>query len=149
MSENWPTLIEYAAFYGSIQIFQYLRLNGVDLEPNLDIYAIHSNNPEFIHILEANRVKFDEYCLYESIKCHHNEIANYIKENYLNEGCENSCDFIYSVFENYNFAFIKNNCFNQDCFYLLSKFDYYQFVKFLMNDEGYDINRKYILKCKN
>ncbi|KAK8863518.1 hypothetical protein M9Y10_011204 [Tritrichomonas musculus] len=148
-SENLPTLIEYAAFYGSIQIFQYLRLNGVYIGTNIEFYAIHSNNPEFIHILEANHVQFNEYCFYESIKCHHNDIANYIKENYLNEGCENSYDFIYSVFENYNFVFIENNCFNQDCFYLLSRYDYYQFVKFLMNDERIDINRKYILKCEN
>ena len=50
--ENEPTLIEYSAFYGSIQIFQYLQLNNVELKPNLWFYAIHSQNAELIHILE-------------------------------------------------------------------------------------------------
>lgn len=30
-----PTLIEYAAFFGSIQIFQYLLMNNVEINSNL------------------------------------------------------------------------------------------------------------------
>ena len=40
------TLIEYAAFYGSLQILRYLVMNSVKLTPSLWIYAIHSANPE-------------------------------------------------------------------------------------------------------
>ena len=36
------TLIEYAAFYRSIQIFHFLYMNKVDLSSSLWIYAIHS-----------------------------------------------------------------------------------------------------------
>ena len=50
------TLIEYAAFFGSIQIFQYLHLNKVPLESSLWIYAIHSNDPELIQFLEDNHI---------------------------------------------------------------------------------------------
>lgn len=32
---NDPTLIEYATFFGSIQILQYLRMNNVELTPSL------------------------------------------------------------------------------------------------------------------
>ena len=52
-----PDLIEYAAFFGSIQIFQYLRLNNVELKPSLYLYAIHSNNTEMIHLLEENHIE--------------------------------------------------------------------------------------------
>lgn len=37
-----PTLIEYATFYGSIQVVQFLYMNKVDLSSSLWIYAIHS-----------------------------------------------------------------------------------------------------------
>ena len=54
------SLIEYAAFFGSIQIFQYLRLNKVDLKPSLWFFAIHGKNPELIHLLEENDVEPDD-----------------------------------------------------------------------------------------
>ena len=95
-----PTLIEYAAFFGSIQIIQYLKYNKVPLTFSLWFYAIHSNSPDLIHFLEENGVKpekntqkiyqglnFDlnyesiDVVLIESIKCHHNSISNYIKDN--------------------------------------------------------------------
>ena len=34
------SLIEYAAFYGSIQIFQYLKLNNVNFTPSLWLYSM-------------------------------------------------------------------------------------------------------------
>ena len=47
-----PTLIEYAAFFGSIQIFNYLLLNHVTITPSLYIYVIHGAHPEIIQIIE-------------------------------------------------------------------------------------------------
>ena len=104
-----PTLIEYAAFFGSIQIIQYLKYNNVPLTSSLWLYTIHSNNAELIHFLEENEIKpeknieknknrsahslyinnnnkesFDDV-LIESIKCHHNAISNYIKDNFYEQ----------------------------------------------------------------
>ncbi|KAK8892248.1 hypothetical protein M9Y10_029471 [Tritrichomonas musculus] len=80
-NQKEPTLIEYATFYGSIQIFRFLLINNVELTSSLWIYAIHSNNADLIHLLEENQIEPDdktyEKCLEESIKCHHNDIANY------------------------------------------------------------------------
>ena len=56
MKKSKITLIEYAAFYGSFQIFQYLKLNNVDLKPSLWLYAIHGKNAEIIQLLENNQV---------------------------------------------------------------------------------------------
>ena len=36
-----PTMIEYSAFFGSFQIFQYLLTNEVEVDSNLWLYAIH------------------------------------------------------------------------------------------------------------
>ena len=45
-----------------------------------------NNNPDLIHILERNEIQFDPKLLFkESVKCHHNEIANYIIENLINQ----------------------------------------------------------------
>ena len=97
-----PTLIEYATFYGSIQIFSYLKMNGVDIESSLWEFAVHSNNAEIIQLIEDNGVApIDpsyKNCLKEAIKCHHNNIAEYIDNNKINhkeneeKNDQNKCD---------------------------------------------------------
>ena len=110
-----PTLIEYAAFFGSIQIYEYLYLNGVAVNGSLWLYGIHSNNSDFLrnHIESKGIKPTDETCeeiLNESIKCHHNEIARYIQENLIDEKqmikSKNRIQFNERVF---NIAFKYNN----------------------------------------
>ena len=55
--KNQSTLIEYAAFFGSIQIFKYLFKNDAQRKPSIWIYAIHGNNPELIHFLEDEKIE--------------------------------------------------------------------------------------------
>ena len=35
LKNKYPSLIEYTSFYGSIQIFKYLQLNNVKIEPSI------------------------------------------------------------------------------------------------------------------
>lgn len=84
--QNQPTtLIEYATFFGSIEIFQYLYFNNAQVNESLWLYAIHSDNAEIIHLLEQYKIepKDKTYieCFKESIKCHNNNVANYIYDN--------------------------------------------------------------------
>lgn len=83
------TLIEYAAFFGAVQIFNFLKINGVELPSSLWKTAIHGKNPEMIHVLEDNHVELDDktYKVYieEAIKCHHNDIATYFLDNFANQ----------------------------------------------------------------
>lgn len=46
-----PTLLEYCAFFGSIQILKYLKRNKVPLTPSLWEYAIHGNKQKLLDIL--------------------------------------------------------------------------------------------------
>ena len=147
-----PTIIEYAAFYGSIQIFNFLKLNNVPLNPSLWLYAIHSNNPEMIHLLEESQIQPDdktyEKCLEESIKCHHNDIANYIQNNSLNES-KNSFeqnDAAYG-FHYHNYKFIDTE--NKFAFHYACKYDYFTIVENMINIEGFDINSKVSIITKN
>ncbi|KAK8892563.1 hypothetical protein M9Y10_029796 [Tritrichomonas musculus] len=138
-NDKYLELIEYAAFYGSIQIFQFLRLNKVELNPILWMYAIHGNNPEIIHILEEDKVKMPnfnvkynneirhatvyhyyseesshDFCLEKSIQCHHNDIAHYILNNYVN-GMTPELEEVSFIY--YNYEFIPNDFENHIYFF--------------------------------
>ena len=134
------TLIEYAAFFGSIQIFRYLVLNKVELNSSLWLFAIHSNNAELIHLLEEYQVELDKRCFIESIKCHHNGIEQYIQNNHLGNGEGNSIVNVNNYLKFYNFEFIEKENINKNNFHILSKYDYYTFVDLLLQDKDLDIN---------
>ena len=118
------SLIEYAAFFGSIQIFNPLRLEGVELKPSLWPLVIHGKNSEMIHFLEDNHVELEDKSykrvFNESIKCHHNDIVNYFINNFWQNDEGNSQDTI-----------------NQ---YL----NYCTLVDNLLKDEDIDVNKKEI-----
>ena len=140
-----PTLIEYAAFYGSIQIFQFLRLNGVRLDPLLLRYAIHSKNAELIHVIEENLEKpfysnFYKTILEEAIKCHHNDIAEYIINNYGNKRDESFC---YGL-KYYNFCFMPENLneYEIDFFYQLCEFNNSEIADLFLKNKKIEIDLK-------
>ena len=142
------SLIEYAVFFGSIKIFNHLRLEGVELTSSLWLLAIHGQNSEIIHFLEDNHVKIEDMSykqvFYESIKCHHNDIANYFINNFLQNDEENSQDTINQSLKYYNFAFLNNDSISVSSFCNLCKYDYCAFVDNLMKDKDIDINQKVI-----
>lgn len=153
-----PLLIEYASFYGSIQIIQYLLINDVKLTPLTWLYAIHSNNAEVIrNILEENKIRPPEddfvRCVKESIKCHHNDIATYLIEYYFNDkeklydiGEDIFDNLYYCIFGCYNYSFVIENLKKQFAFYYLCEFGYYELVKLFLKDKEIDINAVFILK---
>ena len=63
-----PTIIEYAAFHGSIQIFTFLKINNVSLTSSLWPYSIHGNNDEILYLLEENHINPIDLCYEESLK---------------------------------------------------------------------------------
>ena len=141
------SLIEYSAFFGSIQIFNYLLLNGAELKPNLFLYAIHSNNQEIFHLLEEKKVKFiSEKYLKEAIKCHHFDIENYIIENYFQK--INFHDFLPKFLKFYNFHFITSELLDKSSIYDLFKYNYFDILKKLLKDNRIDINEEIISKFK-
>lgn len=100
---------------------------------------MHSNNPEIIHLLEENDVKLESYSqiLNESIKCHHNEVANYIINNYLDKE-EN--DSFTSSLKSYNFAFLQEDLIDNRSFFNLCRYDYCLFVGQLIKQKNIDVN---------
>ena len=142
-----PSLIEYAAFYGSIQIFQYLYLNKVEVSSSLWLYAIHSNNSDLIrNYIESNNIKpkNNQYfeVFNEAIKCHHNEVARYIEDNLINEKMMNKTiwnnktkysELIFgNIFKYYNYSFFPTNHYQNYAFYYFYKYGYHTIVNLLI-----------------
>ena len=140
-------MFEYAFYHGSIKIIQYLMMNGFKLKPSLWLFAIHSNNPELIHLLEDNddtKLSEKEYqkCLEESVKCHHNDIANYINDNYINDIRIRRNQLLYS-FKFFNYAKMAECEFNGGIFLLHAcEYNYIELFKILLNDAKIDVNYK-------
>lgn len=153
------SLIEYAAFYGAISVFKYLKNNDADMEPMIWLYAIHGNNPQLIHLLEeiiqpevilfymygrTENAKSYRDCFIESIKCHHNVIAEYIIDNNL-INTKKLNGYIPEIMKSYNFEYLKDDFVNESLIRYLCKYDYYIPVDILMKNKDFDINKTFTI----
>ena len=154
------SLIEYSAFCGSIQIFKYLHIQKVQLTTSIWPYAIHGRNAEIIQFLEEQKIKTlcdsRQYLVIESIKCHHNEITEYLQSNLCDkEKIYNNYLYRKSL-KSYNFIFFTdeivcsliNSCKSNEKLnvpYYLSKYDYFLIVEFLCKENLCDINCIYTI----
>ena len=145
------TLIEYASFFGSIQIFKYLYMNNVELTQSMWLYSIHGKNPEIIHFLEENKIdpilNSFEKVLIESIKCHHNEFSDYIRINLLNNTENSDFNFDSICKKYYNYYFFKDEFeINSDIFYDFCKFDYISIVEMILENNDIKLTDLNVLK---
>ncbi|KAK8841762.1 hypothetical protein M9Y10_026711 [Tritrichomonas musculus] len=154
------SLIEYSAFCGAIQIFKYLCHQKVQLETSIWPYAVHGRNVEIINFLEEQKIKTlcdtYQYLIIESIKCHHNEIAEYFQSNFCdNEKIYNNYLYRKSL-KSYNFDFFTdeivcyliNSCKNDgnlNAPFYLSKYDYFLVVEFLCKENICNIDYDYCI----
>ena len=152
-----PSLIEYSAFFGSIQIFRYLFQQKVELTTSIWPYAIHGKNGEIIHFIEYQKISTlnnsYQYLIIEAIKCHHNELIDYFRNNF----CENEKIYDFFLYRKslkyYNFAFLTDDIisllmpgFEYNIPYYLCKYDYYLIVEFLLkNTKTLNINKLYTI----
>ena len=142
------TLIEYAAFFGSLQIIRYIQMNNVELTPSLWIYAIHSNNAEIIHFLEEFNVKPSfEACLVEAIKCHHNDIANYFIDNKMSK-FEMNENLFSTILKYHNYAYLPTDISGKYEMYYLCYFNYRTLSRLFFKDKGNDADEFYN-SCNN
>ncbi|KAK8841561.1 hypothetical protein M9Y10_027185 [Tritrichomonas musculus] len=143
------TLIEYAAFFGSIQIFNYLRMNGANLNSFIWPYAIHGQNAELIQLLKENNIEpYDKTyneCFIKSVIFFQKDIANYFMDNYLDNFINKIKNMfqnnnIEQILESYNFDFIEKKDINKNTFPILCQNKYSKIVEILMKDKNFDVN---------
>lgn len=82
LAHNMRSLIEYAAAFGSLNIFKFLYCQ-LQTFPQMIFHAsIIGGNPEIIHLLEEKGYKPNIGILYETIVNHRNDIFEYFIVNY-------------------------------------------------------------------
>ncbi|KAK8840313.1 hypothetical protein M9Y10_030869 [Tritrichomonas musculus] len=145
-----PSLIEYASFFGSMQIFKFLNSKRIELTPSLWQYSIHSQNSELLQFLKDNQIhpddeNFDKF-LKESIKCHHIEFTHFIKNSFYQNNEEKCFEIFIKSFKYYNFEFIRKESINEAAFFDLCHYDYFFIVELLMQQTKIDVNAIRILK---
>ena len=151
------SLIEYASFFGSIQILQYLNMNKIELKSSLWLYAIHSRNAELFHLLEENKAdpldfnsddsKFNHFlkCFCESVKCHHNEFASYIEDNFLiqnKDKIRKNNDVLSSIIQFHNYAYFPTDLEDEDEFFILVSNDYHKLVNLFIKKKEETIRKE-------
>lgn len=142
------TIIEYAAFFGSRQIIEYLLANNVKITSSVLIAAIHSQNDKLIDFLKKTDEKTYNECIetliLEAIKCHHNKFVNQNIQYVQNSKC-----FDEQSIKHINFAFIQQKeMFHHVFLYNLLRIGYHQIVNILLENNEIDVNymKKYELK---
>ncbi|KAK8847022.1 hypothetical protein M9Y10_019597 [Tritrichomonas musculus] len=158
-------LIEYCAFYGSIQIFNYLYNNNVKLTPTLWLCVIHSNNSDLVRLLEEKKVEPPsgtfQHVLKETIKCHNVNIMNYVRANlFRNEKPDLNNSYFCQGLKYFNFIEFSERvdedqlenflrfCHNDyktekaqtNIFYDFCKFDYISIVEYILKNHKSIIN---------
>ena len=119
-------------------------MNKIELESSIWNLSIHGQNSDLIHLLEeVQNQSLNDSCeqyFYESIKCHHNEIANYIQNNFLSD----FDNFDMSrIIESYNFEFFPYEMSNDfDTIFCLCNYDHFNIVQFLLKNIDFNINDK-------
>ncbi|KAH0793924.1 cask-interacting protein (caskin) 1,2 [Histomonas meleagridis] len=102
------TLIDYAAFFGSIKCFKYLMMNGADLSAS-GTFAIAGGNIEIIQLCEQNKSGFRRG-LDTAIAFHRNEIFKGLYEkSKLNDNDYANMKFTCMTFTNFEiFEFLES-----------------------------------------
>lgn len=153
--QNETSLIKYAAFHGSVQIFKYLTFNNIEIDSSLFTFGFCGRNPDIIHLLEANeQFQYKDFIdqLKVAIKCHHDEIAEYILNNYIKEnddifkiGENNDKDNIYHIAFRYNnYKYFPSFFDNKLIFDDMCEFGYFKIVDYLLNN-NIEIDENHIL----
>lgn len=80
---DMPHLIDFASFFGSINIFKFLWINDVKGSSSTFNYAIAGGNYEIIHLLESiYKNSIDKNSQNYSILFHRNDIYSYLQDTY-------------------------------------------------------------------
>ena len=129
-------------------------MNKVELTSSLWLYVIHSKNPELIHLLESYKVRpphnsksKEDYiqCFIECIKCHHNDIADYIENSYFfNQETNTKEEIISNCIKYCNYAYFETNSIISHGFYYLNLYHYNNLVNYIIKMKEKTILNKII-----
>ena len=103
--ENMPSLLEYAAFFGSIKCFKFLIMNNSPITDKLISFAIFGGNIEIIHICEGYHAPL-KLALRSSICCFRDDFFEYFQDSQYVEFTDSA---ICCSIRNYNISALLRN----------------------------------------
>ncbi|KAK8840169.1 hypothetical protein M9Y10_031109 [Tritrichomonas musculus] len=138
--------------------------NNVELTPSLWLYSIHSKNAELIHLLESNEIKPPKLmnnnrpkeeiknsfliCLFESIKCHHNDFTGYIENNFIlkreMESARTKEEIISNILKYHNYSYFQTDYIKDQGFFYLCFYEYNKLFSLLLKSKEEEIKEKII-----
>ena len=77
-------LLDFCAFYGSIECFKFLQINGCQFSSNITQFSIAGGNLQIIHIVSENGFSFNN-CFRTSVQFHQKSITDWLVSNYACE----------------------------------------------------------------
>ena len=144
IDKSFYSLIEYAAFFGSVKIVKYLH-NKVELDKSLWLFAIHGRNIKLINFLKEKNIELTDEtykkCFIESIKCHHDDMLEILEDIDFKKVDKSA---FLSGLEFYNFNYLQSKKIKQSALYNFCEYDYCFFVNELLKDIDTDINNPII-----
>jgi hypothetical protein len=85
------SLLSVSAFYGSVQCFKFLLLNGVTVTSSVCSSAVKGGELEIIQICEQEKGDFSD-CLQPSVEYLRNDVADWLLQNFkVNEFTDEDC----------------------------------------------------------
>ena len=75
---DFSKLLDEAAYFGSIDCFKFLLLNGAQPSHKTMVFACRSGREEIVQLLIERKGYFDEKCLINAILSHNNKIVRWI-----------------------------------------------------------------------
>lgn len=149
---NEPSLIEYAAFSGSVQCFKFLLLQTEIMIPEtITRFAIAGGNYDIIHLIESQDIPFTSDDLNCAVEFFRNDVAEYLIES---SNClDTNHESVFTSIAFYNVDYFVNhisevtniNTLNKYKSTLLQTAAYYgqlDFVEFLLSIDDIDVKMK-------
>ena len=102
------TMMQLAAYYGSINVFKFLLTKGCVLEEGLCPYAIAGGNQEIISLLEEAGMQFSD-CFKYAVEYHRTKLCDWLLEKYPKECYKMSLSACLDYCNEEAFAFFLEN----------------------------------------
>ena len=144
-----PSLIEYAAFFGSVNSFKYLLKCGAEMSDILPEFAVAGGRIEIIHLLEKQKCfSFESECLQAAVEFFQFELIGYfISTSNLKHSVFNLFEsikhFNYQIFieliQNKELCTVENL---HQCIFYAVEYQNIDALNILLKFNGIDVNVK-------
>ncbi|OHS99867.1 hypothetical protein TRFO_08164 [Tritrichomonas foetus] len=77
-SHKRPSVLEYSAFFGSVNIFKYIYSHNISLSDTLPRFAVAGANSEIIHLCIEKGQNFSKNCMNVAIQFHRYQVCEFL-----------------------------------------------------------------------